>query len=205
MKKELLDIANKVRTLYLKYGIKSISMDDVARELGISKKTLYQHIEDKEQLVKLVVELELEHRLCGFAEIFEQNLSAIDELIETHKLVKNLHAEVNPAAEYDLRKYYPELYKLVQHQRIQKATDFNITNLQKGITQGWYRLELSPIVIAKFYVASISAFILPGFFTPEELADPITLRQTFVYHLHGICNEKGLKYFYEKYPEYKIK
>src|ERR1035437_2884162 len=110
MNEELKNLLSKVRCLYMKYGIKSVTMDDVARELGISKKTLYQYVNDKNELVQKVVEMELDDKAEGFSKMNCSGLNAIEELFEVHKMIRQMLKDYNPSTEYDLRKYYPELF-----------------------------------------------------------------------------------------------
>ena len=107
MNEELENILGKVRELYMKYGIKSITMDDVARELAISKKTLYQYVTDKDDLVGKFIDNEIEIRQVQICKCFRVGYNAIEELFEIAAFMNKLMREQNPATEYDLKKYYP--------------------------------------------------------------------------------------------------
>jgi TetR/AcrR family transcriptional regulator, cholesterol catabolism regulator len=111
MNEELKNLLLKVGCLYKKYGIKSITMDDVSRELGISKKTLYQYVQDKNELVAQVIDLSIENQMTIFNSLFSKGLNAIDELFEVNKMVAEMIKHHNPSEDYDLRKYYPDQYQ----------------------------------------------------------------------------------------------
>ena len=193
MNEELKNILERVGCLYQKYGIKSITMDDVARELGISKKTLYQYVTDKTDLVNKVYELEMEKRKCDFEKIHDDSKNAIEDLIEVHRFVYQKMKEYNPSTEYDMRKYYPELNKKIQEQRHKNMYERVLENIKKGKQQGLYRTELNEEIITQITVTrseisggieniGINEFNSPNFFT-----------EIMIYHIRGIANEKGLK------------
>ena len=120
MHEELINILNKVKVLYSKYGIRSVTMDDVSRELGMSKKTLYQYVKDKTELVDKIVDLEIDRYGCFFDSLSSQNLNAIEELFEVQKIVSKMLREHNPSQNYDLRKYYPEQYDKILKIKLKK-------------------------------------------------------------------------------------
>jgi TetR/AcrR family transcriptional regulator, cholesterol catabolism regulator len=193
MNDELKNIIERVSLLYNKYGIKSITMDDVARELGISKKTLYQYIKDKNELVTKVVQLDIEKRSNEFDSVFGQDKNAIEELVEMHKTVHSQMKGFNPSTDYDLRKYYPDLYRQMLEERKKKMFDNVIGNLRKGKAQGIYRKELKETVIAKLTIVRIFQMIGNETVSVSEFTSPEFFTEVLTYHIRGIANEKGLK------------
>ncbi|MDP4210635.1 MAG: TetR/AcrR family transcriptional regulator [Bacteroidota bacterium] len=193
MNEELKNILNKVRCLYLKYGIKSVTMDDVARELGMSKKTLYQYVKDKNELVSLVMDLEIESHQCFSEKIHAMNLSAIDEVLEIHKQVNRMIKERNPSQEYDLRKYYPEQYQKIMQVSRERIYNNIRDNIRKGKEEGVYRAEVNEEIIAKVQLMRLENSVFNEAFTVEEMTSPKFFLEIFVYHIRGIANEKGIK------------
>lgn len=185
----------------MKYGIKSITMDDVARELGISKKTLYQYITDKTDLVKKVVDLEIEEKAVDFSKMNCPGLNAIEEIFEVHKMVRQMLKDYNPSTEYDLRKYYPDLYNQVVKVRRERIYNNTVANLEKGKAEGLYRKELNNEIIAKLQLSRIETAFDDKVFTQEELLSPKLFLEIFVYHIRGIANEKGLQVLEKKMKE----
>ena len=125
MNKELENILVKVGELYHKYGIKSVTMDDVARELGISKKTLYLHVENKNDLVSKVMDYFLDYKDTEFLKILSKKQNAIEELLEVGIYIIKAFRDFNPSTEYDLKKYYPVVYSKLQNirkERMYKST-----------------------------------------------------------------------------------
>src|SRR5512133_2454862 len=111
MNDELKNILSRVSELYLRYGIKSITMDDVARELGISKKTLYQYVTDKDDLVGKIVDNEISRRHEEICKCFRIGYNAIEELFEISMFMNKLMRNQNSVTEHDLKKYYPGHYE----------------------------------------------------------------------------------------------
>jgi AcrR family transcriptional regulator len=197
-------ILAKVSELFQRYGIRSITMDDVAREVGISKKTLYQHIDHKDELVEKVVEAEGAHRRNIFFNILQnQKLNAVDELFEVNKLVGEMLKNYNPAIEYDLRKYYPQLYQKIKMRKRDKMYEAVKENISKGKKQGLYRKEVNEEIIAKLYVSRVENVCENDIFTDAEYKAPEFSTEIIIYHIRGIANEKGIAYLEENLQKLK--
>ena len=201
MEKELLNILEKVSILYLKYGIKSITMDDVAREFGISKKTLYQYVTDKPDLVEKVMLLIAEKHNSFFKKLRANKINAIEELLEVNKYFTEMLKNYNPSMEYDLRKYYPDLFKKIYEVRRKRMYESIIRNMKKGIKEGLYRRDMDIEIIAKLHVSRIENMYDNEIFTTEELTSAKVFNEIFIYHLRGISNENGIKFLEEKLEE----
>lgn len=201
MNEELKNLLEKVKGLYLKYGIKSVTMDDVSRELGISKKTLYNYVQDKDELVRMVVDLQLESRECSFSNIYKDSLNAIEELLEVSKVINHMLKEVNPSTEYDLKKYYPEYHQKFIKMRREHSYERIKANIIKGKKEGLYRQDLNEELIAKEQVARIESIIDSEVVSLEEFTSPKYFKELFIYHLRGIANEKGIQFLEQKLKE----
>jgi len=105
MNEDFKNILLKVRELYMRYGIKSITMDDVASHLGISKKTLYQHVSDKDDLVGKVIDLEISSQDHEMECMKAADLNAIEKLLMVSKMINHKLKQMNPSTDYDLKKY----------------------------------------------------------------------------------------------------
>jgi AcrR family transcriptional regulator len=193
MNDELITILQKVKCLYQKYGIRSVTMDDVAHELGISKKTLYQYVQDKDELVQKVVDLELEERKKNIDGIDHGHLNAIEELLEINRCVNMMLREYSPATEYDLRKYYPALYIKIRNEKRSIMNKIITENLQKGIREGIYRKDIDVDIITKLHLTRIDNLSENELFSIAEYLNPKVYLEVFIYHIRGIANEKGLE------------
>ena len=201
MNEELKNILVKVGCLYKKYGIKSITMDDVSRELGISKKTLYQYVQDKNELVAQVIDLGMEKQIVVFNELFCKGLNAIDELFEVNKMVAQMIKQHNASEDYDLKKYYPDQYQKMHKIRREQIYNHILTNLKNGKKEGLYRVEMNEEIIAKVQLMRIENTFDNQIFNDDELLSQQAFLEIFIYHIRGIASEKGIKILEQKLKE----
>jgi len=188
-------ILEKVTRLYHRYGIKSVTMDDVARHLGISKKTIYEFFQDKEDLVKNVLLYEYEQR-CGSLQIIqEKNLNAIEELFEVYKMLNAMLRDHNTSMEYDIRKFYPNLYLKIREIKRKHLYESVFSNLTKGMHEGLYRIELKADIIARMHVFRTESMFETDMFTQEELSSLSIFHELFIYHIQGILSHQGRTFF----------
>jgi len=195
MNDELITLLKKVRLLYRKYGIRSVTMDDVSHELGISKKTLYQYVHDKDDLVHKVVEMEISERHEKMNFSCSDDKNAIEQLLEIARCITNMLKDYSAASEYDLKKYYPDLYIKVRDLRRNHVFRFIFDNLKKGIDEGLYREEIKLDMISRLNVSLIDNMVDSEVITISEFMAPQFFNEFFVYHIRGIVNAKGLDFF----------
>lgn len=193
MSEEMMHILEKTALLYQKYGVRSVTMDDVASELGISKKTLYQHFADKHQLISMVTDHLINTRQHCMDEIYLKEMNAIEELFEVARFVNQMMMEHNPAFEYDLKKYYPEEYQKIRSIKRKSMYDSAYGNLQKGMEEGIYRGDMNPEIIARLHVARVEGMIDQELFSVEDISNRDVFKEIMVYHIRGIANQKGIR------------
>jgi AcrR family transcriptional regulator len=185
----------------MKYGIKSITMDDVAREMVISKKTLYQYVTDKDDLVGKFIDNEIELRKEDIFKCFRIGFNAIEELFEMSIFMNKLIRHQSTAAEYDLKKYYPNHYQKIIKARREGIYNYIMVNLEKGINEGLYRKELNKEVIAKLYLWRSENINFDELFTIEEFTSVKLFVELLTYHIRGIATEKGITVLLKKIKE----
>jgi AcrR family transcriptional regulator len=198
------EILHKVRDLYLRYGIKSITMDDVSSHLGISKKTLYQYVKDKNELVAKVIDCQIDTIQDDSACAQNKGLNAIEDLLVVSKMLNQMLKQINPAMEYDLKKYYPEHYQRFMTMRREHMYTQIIRNIQKGKEEKWYRAELNETIIAKFQLSRIEFIMQSDLFTVEEFTSPKFFQEIFEYHIRGIANKQGIDFLENKLKDFDI-
>jgi AcrR family transcriptional regulator len=201
MNEELKNILLKVRELYMKYGIKSITMDDVAQEMGISKKTLYQYVADKDDLVGKFIDNEIALRQEEIYKCFRIGFNAIEELFEISIFMNKLIHDQNPATEYDLKKYYPQHFQKTVKARREGIYNYILLNLKKGVTEGLYRNDMNNDVIAKLYLWRSENTDFGELFTIEEFTSIKLFVELLNYHVRGIATEKGIIVLEKKIKE----
>ena len=201
MNEELKNILLKVRDLYMKYGIKSITMDDIAMELGISKKTLYQYVTDKDDLVGKFIDNEILLRQEEICKCFKIGFNAIEELFEISIFMNKIMRDQNPATEHDLKKYYPHHYQKIVKIRREGVYNYILLNLIKGKREGLYREEMNEEIIAKLYLSRAESIHLNDLFTVEEFTSRKLFMELLTYHVRGIATEQGITVLEKKVSE----
>ncbi len=186
-------IVETAEKLFLKYGIRSISMDDISKEIGISKKTLYQSIDTKETLIYRVVKNHMKREKHAIKAILNQTTNAVEEMILISRCLLTFLKGMKPTLTYDLKKYYPNAWNLIDEEHMTFISKVMKQNIHKGIQQDVYRSTINEDVICDIYVQSILNISQKIYSNPIEI-----YKEHIIYHLHGIMNEKGIKY-YENY------
>ncbi len=197
MDTKTLDIARQVSVLYNKYGIKSVTMDDVSQQLGISKKTLYEHFTDKTDLVKKVIDLITREREEQFCQQNKQAGNALQELLKIFSFYLQMLKEVNPSFEFDLKKYYPGIYADLISRRRQRMKEVTLQNLKQGKQEGLFRQEIDEDIIVRLHLLRVESISDTDLFTHEELYSRHFVEEMFFYHLYGILSTKGVAYLKE--------
>lgn len=205
MNEELNRILLKTRELYMKYGIKSITMDDVAHEMGISKKTLYQYVSDKDDLVGKFIESEISKRKDELIRCFQIGFNAIEELFEISVFMNKLMRDQNPATEHDLKKYYPHHYQKMVETRRERMYNYILLNLRKGKKEEVYRADMDEVVIAKLYLSRTENIHFNELFTVEEFTSLKLFTELITYHVRGIATAKGIEILDKKLKELETK
>lgn len=188
-------LLEQVDKLFMKYGIKSLTMDDISSELGISKKTLYLYCTDKEDLLKKSMSLHFKNEVAFQEGIWAKNLNAIDELFEVSKHVGDMLKTMHPSIHYDMRKYYPEVWKMFSEYKQSALYNCVSANMEKGKKEGLYRENLNIPIVARIYLSRIDAIFDGELFPPDEFNFHQVFLEMIRYHVRGIANEKGIEYF----------
>lgn len=185
--------------LFFRHGIRSITMDDIAKHLGMSKKTIYQFFEDKDQIVHSLMKEKLKEDEENFCCIAENAANVVEEVFGYMKNMTEMFTHINPNLFYDLQKYYSASWKLFQsfkEEYIFKAVEKSI---EKGKKDGHVRKEINSAILAKLRMQEIEMAFNPAIFSPEKfkiLDVQLALTEHFLY---GICTLKG----YELITKYK--
>jgi len=192
MEEQIQQITKKAAKLFHRYGIKSVSMDDVARELSISKKTLYKLFKDKNDLVSKVLDCS-NHAVPDTVDI--SNLNAVEKHILVYDSIVEFLSDLNPSFEYDLKKYYPKLHNEVIQSRRKNIYQNMYRDLTQGVEEGFFRDNLNIDIINTMNIIRIEGFQTMDVkeVYKRELLDVV--KEFFSYHFHAIATVKGLKEF----------
>lgn len=178
--------------LFLKYGVKSVSMDDICRKLGISKKTVYTVIENKKDLIEKVIRLHIEKDEADINAIVAKSDSAIDEMANIGRHVIAFLRMMKPSLIYDLQKYYPQAWELIEEQHYSFIYRTIKANLERGQEEGLYLNNFDPEIIAKLYVEKTHCIANEEHFPSSSYSRPKLFEELFMYHMRGISSAKGL-------------
>ncbi len=182
--------------LYSRYGVRSVTMDDISRELGMSKKTIYQQVKNKQDLVSRVVQYESTLSDLMIDRFHNSDINAIDQLIEVNSLMHRARTKHSPTFYYDLKKYHPKIFSEWIKNRRNRMYSLLIRNMLKGKDEGLYRKDLNHHIIARLFLARMEMLNSTDVIEAEELKSMEFFREILIYHIHGICNSRGLEYFY---------
>lgn len=188
---------SEITMLFMKYGIKSLTMDDISRHMGISKKTLYQYVSDKNDLVKKGVSLLIEHEKMMLCTALEESKTAIDELIGVTKCVSSEIGEMHPSVIFDLQKYHPEAWKLMENHKKEFIYNMMLKNLKRGMKEGYYRKNINPLIIANIYIGMVDNILNPENPINKNTSLDKLHAEIIRYHIKGIANDKGMDYLKE--------
>lgn len=189
--------------MFVKYGIRSVTMDDVARELAVSKKTLYKYVANKAELVDRFVRFAFEEVYGVVEEAIGKSSNAIDEMLAVNSSMSDALKAQHPAIEFQLKKYYPETWKWLADKQTEVMKYHLETNLVKGIEQGLYRQDLNIETIKHLYFAQFVAIHNDSIVPLTVCENPEFIKAHFEYHLRGVVSKKGLAYLEEKLEEHK--
>ena len=197
-------ILQKAGTIFLKYGFKSVTMDDIANDLAISKKTIYKFFKNKEELVDEAVTLlhNTMHNavfcICG------KGYNAIQENFEVKNMFKNMFKNSDDSPMYQLEKYYPKIHHKIMADEFSMFKDCISNNLNKGISEGLYRKNIDKELITKFYFSLAMSVHNSNLHTYNK--NTLNKLETSVleYHTRAIATLKGLKILEEQLEKNKF-
>jgi len=185
-------ILHKAGELFLTYGFKSVTMDDIANEMAISKKTIYQHFSNKTKLVESVT-------LNLFAKISEEidclctlKRNPIEEVYEIKKLIMEHLKGEKSSPQYQLQKYYPKIFNTLKTKQFEIMSDCVVENIERGIEQGLYRKSLDIEFVVRIYFSGVLSVKDKDLFPKEMFSTEELLENYLEYHLRGIVTENGL-------------
>jgi TetR/AcrR family transcriptional regulator, cholesterol catabolism regulator len=197
-------ILQKANDLFRRYGFKSITMDEIATQLGASKKTIYQYFSDKDELVEAVVKQTIDYAQQTCENNRVNSKDAVHELIQAMDFVQQIFSGMNPAMMYDLERFHPQSYKLFLDHKTKYLYDIIRLNLKRGIAEELYRPEINIDVIAKFRLEGMMIAFNQDVY-PASKFNLGDLHTAIIEHfLFGVASLKGYKLIL-KYQQERIK
>lgn len=186
-------IIQKSTELFTSLGFKSVTMDDIAREMGISKKTIYTHFSNKETIVAVVTDAIFEEICHDIDAICEVEKNPIKELYDIKKRVMEYMRNEKTSPWYQLQKYYASIYDNIKMRQFAYMQECVVNNLQRGLTQDLYRNNIDVQFVARIYFNGVTG-IKEELIFPPAMFDGNSLYEMYLeYHLRGIVTPKGRK------------
>jgi AcrR family transcriptional regulator len=186
-------ILKSAEELFFRYGVKSVTMDDIATHLGMSKKTIYHFFKDKDELLSDFAKSFVNRNANVFEHECKLSHNAIDEIFCVMKHLRNMIQQMNPKLFFELQKYYPQAWQQLRDFREKHVTEMIQKNLEKGITQGLYRSDINIIVLAKLRLEEIDMAMNHSVFPIDKFNIAQVQITLFEHFLYGICTLKGHK------------
>ena len=186
-------IITKARELFLTLGFKSVTMDDIANEMGISKKTIYQHFSNKNKLVEEVT-FNLFTVICdGIDKVCENSNNPIEELYDVKMLVMQHLNNEKASPQYQLKKYYPAIFEQLKYKQFDVMYESVKESLVKGKETKLFREDIDVDFISRMYFNGMVGIKDQTIFPKETFTMEYLIESYLEYHLRAIVTESGLK------------
>ncbi|MBT8281636.1 MAG: TetR/AcrR family transcriptional regulator [Muriicola sp.] len=184
-------ILHKATDLFLTLGFKSVTMDDLANEMGISKKTIYSHFDNKTKLVEACT-LELFNNISqGIDTICSLQKNPIEELYEIKKFAMRHLKDEKASPQYQLQKYYPKIHNTLKMKQFSLMKGCVVDNIKRGISMGIYIPTLNVDFIARIYFSGVTSIKDHTLFPEDEFPKTQLMDDYLEYHLRGIVTSQG--------------
>lgn len=201
-KTKILETADR---MFRERGYKAVTMDMLAAEVGMSKKTLYQHYENKTDLVEAVRDVSYKEYHKAFADIAEKAENAIEAFLGFNKLLLEISRNANPMAFYELERFFPQVYEIFRNELLKQSIEITRKNLEQGIKEGLYRPEINLDLLSYYRVDSAlmsmhgDTLMYKAGFSLEQISC-----DTAEHFLYGLLTPAGVKVYQkliQKQPE----
>ena len=195
-KKETLETKGRIiegaAQLFFAYGIRNVSMDDIAKHIGMSKKTIYQYFTDKDDLVHQFMEVGVNEQMCEMREVAESSENVVEELHKAMLKTRDMFHQINPLMLFELKKYHPKAWEIFNQCKDGEMKAHLIDTLRKGIKEGVFRSDIDVEVLAKMRVEQSQLIFDPKIFPPTQFNVAEVSVQLFEHFVYGIITLKGL-------------
>jgi AcrR family transcriptional regulator len=182
---------SKAADLFIDNGAKTVTMDDIAKAFGISKKTLYQKYKNKEELLEEVLQYKLEEVIDRLQYLDDNVENAIERMICRDEEIDKVSHSNNNILIRQLLKYYPGIFQKHMLNFSEKFAEVFIQNIQKGRKQGLYREDFNAEIYAKLFFQLVMSYDSAPFFDTGVIDREYFRQESLMLYLHAITNEKG--------------
>jgi AcrR family transcriptional regulator len=191
-------ILTKAADLFLRYGIRSITMDEIAAQLGISKKTIYQFFTDKDDMVSAIIDLEIEKDEMECKLFRDQAENAVHQVFLAMESIEEMLRYTNPLMLYDLEKHHPRAFRKLKEYKTQFLYEIVSDNIQWGMDTELYRSDIHKDILTRGRIESAFLVFNPDVFPTGRYKMSEVSYELAIFFLHGVVTQKGKKLI-EKY------
>ncbi len=188
-----LKILKGAEELIFKYGIKNITMDDIAKHLSMSKKTIYKFYKEKDEIIHSLMKVNIDEDKCRVKSVSERTSNVVEEVFELMKEMRDMFSKINPIVFHELYKYYPETWKEFQKFKNEFILETFEKSLTKGQKDGLVRKDINIKLLAKLRVKNIEMTLSGKVFSQDKfnmLDVQVAISEHFLY---GVCTLTGHK------------
>ena len=186
-----LEILHGASELFMKYGVKSITMDEIARHLSVSKKTIYQHFADKDELVITFTRFVLQQQQGEISAIEDKNVDVMVGLYGLSEFMRTKVCNINPSLLFDLKKYFPAAWKIFSDHKRNFLKNHVKGFITRGVAEGYFRTDVDIEIIARMRMEQVEMCFNQDVFPTEEFGMDEIHVQLFEHFVYGICTIKG--------------
>lgn len=198
---KLKEILEKTVELFYEFGIRNLNMDDISRNLGISKKTLYQYVKSKEDLIEKLFYYDEMKWSVEASKLILPDMNAIDILVQVSLLVFNELGRLNPKLKFEMKKYYEAIYYQFMVRKQNQIFSQISKNIEKGIQEGLYRNDVNVELVAGLYVRSLVDMHNKDYCFAENITFDQVFEVMFENHIRAISTPEGIIYFEKRKSE----
>ncbi|MFD2932155.1 TetR/AcrR family transcriptional regulator [Spirosoma flavum] len=195
-------ILAETERLFWKYGVRSVTMEDIAKQLGISKKTIYQHFADKEQILYQVILDKMGKNQSEMACMHVEKDNPVEEILQVLSMMQKQADHISPNLLIDVKRYYPQAFALFRQYKEEHIMHSILENIQKGISQGLYRSDINPTILARLRVEQIELAFDNDIF-PTDQYSMHDIQSELIHHfVRGMLTEKGFTIYNQYVKQY---
>lgn len=200
IKEEILEAAYK---LFFRFGLKSVTMDDIAKEMSVSKKTLYQYFKDKNDVIETALTKHIGQEVHCFDKLKKDSIDSIELIHKISRHIRSSLGNINSALLHDLEKYHKKAWKKFKEFKRNYIYKWMEETLEEGKAEGHFRSEINSEILANLRILEIEMSFDANAFDFQKYDLATVQGQLFDHFIYGILTEKGLK-LYQDYQKETI-
>ena len=194
----------KAHDLFMKYGIRSVTMDEIALQTGVSKKTIYQFFKDKDELVDAVAVEKINYSQECCNKDKGNAVNAIDEIFRTMQMMEEMFRNMNPAVMLDMQKHHPVAFLKFEKHKSEFVYNMVRENLIRGKEENLYREDINIDILSQYRVETMLLLFNPVFHFNGRFNLADIEKEIILHYLYGIASPKGYKLIVN-YQQKKLK